>query len=280
MVAAVVLGATGAVGASAAPAPPGGGAGTLPPKPEAASDNVGILKGSAYVAKPRTAVVLPVQVQRVYAAAESKIDLDAGTLTTKNLAFVITNPGPDEVYGVFPDTVTTILGFGALPVTATLHLTQLADADGVLVPIVVDNVANINVPFDSTTTLTGQVTARLSDVTVDQVPLDVGPACTTAVPVTLTASGKASGTIPGPGEYAPFPGGTLKGEFTLPPFSGCGVDGQDLDPLLTGTVSGPGNKIILNQSPLGDYDPTQPNDCRNDRGRPCRAPTQPPLPTP
>ncbi|MBC7269927.1 MAG: hypothetical protein H5T76_14660, partial [Streptomyces sp.] len=48
-----------------------------------------------------------------------------------------------------------------------------------------------------------------------------------------------------PGEpvvgYQLTSGGPLTGEFTIPAFTGCGTGGEDLDPLLTASVSGPGN---------------------------------------
>lgn len=43
--------------------------------------------------------------------------------------------------------------------------------------------------------------------------------------------------------YLLLSGGALSGEATVPAFTGCGTDGEDLDRLLTASVSGPGNHI-------------------------------------
>jgi hypothetical protein len=44
-----------------------------------------------------------------------------------------------------------------------------------------------------------------------------------------------------------FLGGPLDGEIEIPPFSGCGTGGEDLDPLFTASLSGLGNAITMNQ---------------------------------
>ncbi|CAM5523072.1 hypothetical protein SHIRM173S_11111 [Streptomyces hirsutus] len=43
--------------------------------------------------------------------------------------------------------------------------------------------------------------------------------------------------------YLLLSGGVLSGEATVPAFTGCGAGGENLDRLLTASVSGPGNQI-------------------------------------
>lgn len=98
---------------------------------------------------------------------------------------------------------------------------------------------------------------RLFDVTVNGEPVDVGPDCRSARPmhVTLTGIGQF---FPLPTGYNIGRGGPLTGTVTIPPFTGCGV-GEDLDPLFTGSISGPGNFLKLTQGRL----------CAANNGRGC-----------
>jgi hypothetical protein len=98
-------------------------------------------------------------------------------------------------------------------------------------------------PFTYSVTATSQLSARIHDVKVNGVPLDVGPNCRTATPINATLTG-------GTPQYTDIlKGGPLSGTVEIPPFSGCGVT-ENLDPLLTGTVSGPGNRVEVVQGTL------------------------------
>jgi hypothetical protein len=44
-----------------------------------------------------------------------------------------------------------------------------------------------------------------------------------------------------------FLGGPLEGEVEIPPFSGCRTGGEDLAPLFTASLSGPGDAITINR---------------------------------
>ena len=59
----------------------------------------------------------------------------------------------------------------------------------------------------------------------------------------------------------------LKGKVTIPEFTGCGTQGDDLDPLLNGTISGPGNMLHMTQGILGTWNKHKPGDCQG-----CRPP--------
>ncbi|CAM5575902.1 hypothetical protein STENM223S_04781 [Streptomyces tendae] len=98
---------------------------------------------------------------------------------------------------------------------------------------------------------------RLTALEVNGTPLDVGSGCPTEPSLTsadpdpakhpgdhAVLYGKAEQVL---GEdvtgYTILTGGPLSGEVTIPAFTGCGTGGEDLDRLLTASVSGPGNYI-------------------------------------
>jgi len=140
-----------------------------------------------------------------------------------------------------PPVRATFLTFGFVPVTATLHLTELGtirivSVSGVTAP-----------PYPITVTSTSKVLLRVSNVRVNGVPLDVGPGCRPAAPLRLVLVGRGQNK-PLRG-YTVSTGGTLSGEMTIPPFIDCGVT-ENLDPLLTGSISGRGNFVKLTQGKL------------------------------
>jgi hypothetical protein len=143
----------------------------------------------------------------------------------------------------------TFLAFGFVPVRATLHLTELS-------PIRIVSVSDITAPpYPITVRATTKVSVRISGVSVNGVPLNVGPHCGTAKPVTLVLIGKGTNSLP-PKGYTVETGGPLWGTPTIPPFTGCGVT-ENLDRLLTGTISGPGNHLEQTQGKL--CGPSQPS---------------------
>lgn len=127
----------------------------------------------------------------------------------------------------------SFVNFGFVPTTARMQLTQIG-------------FARVNLTFTGVRPFYGYVeglahyVVRVYDATVNGVPLDVGPSCQTEIDIEIT------GTYP---EYTTTPGGVLHGMFDIPPFTGCGAT-EDLDPLLTGAISGPGNYAKLTQGPL------------------------------
>jgi hypothetical protein len=154
------------------------------------------------------------------------------------------DPGKITGTTMMPPSKITILGFGFLPITATMELLPLdyptdnhiIDVEGTTIPE----------PDGTSTVLTRlDVYGKLSDVTVNGVALDVGNSCLTAEPIQLYLRGE---------KYDMSYGGILRTDpnfadplyrgFTLPRFSGCGVK-EDLDSLLSGMSSGPGNQACV-----------------------------------
>ncbi|MBQ1089696.1 DUF6801 domain-containing protein [Streptomyces sp. B93] len=145
----------------------------------------------------------------------------------------------------------TFLTFGFTPTTATMVLEQTG-------PMTVDSLGFMDFSTFFTyldTYVRLPVVLRVTSLEVNGTPLDVGPDCRTET--SLSSTDPEPDKFPGdhmvlygrgempPGEpvvgYQLTSGGPLTGEFTIPAFTGCGTGGEDLDPLLTASVSGPGN---------------------------------------
>jgi hypothetical protein len=235
----------------------GGDGGRLPQ--QLGGTNAGALTdGTTNVHKTRTVVTLPRTLLRTYANNQDR--QPHHILYNTSPVWAVTHIGPHPHYGVFPPTHVSVLGFGAVPITATLHLTQPTDAKGFLTPLVVRSKGQVVPPFKIyPTRVDGPVLLRLSDVRVDQVPLRVGPACRTVTPVQLHLVGLDP-------HYNLFTGGPLNGTTTIPAFTGCGSAANPLDRLITGSISGPGVKLHLVQGSLSPWNTKLPRDCR------CRPP--------
>lgn len=150
-----------------------------------------------------------------------------------------------------PPFKSTFLTFGFTPTTATMILEQagpMTVASDVLL-VFPDNIAE--------TYVRAPLVLRVLDVEVNGTRLDVGPSCRTQTPLSSPEPDPA--TYPGPhlvmlgkGQlingtdatgYVLTSGGPLTGEVTIPAFTGCGAGGEDLDRLLTASISGPGNYV-------------------------------------
>jgi hypothetical protein len=141
-----------------------------------------------------------------------------------------------RIVHALPPAHATFLGFGFMPVSATMQLTEI----GTMNVIGVGTASAL-----SSNTAWSLMALRIYDVKVNGHALAVGPHCQTVRPVLIKLTGLSSGVQP----YSLQSGGPLTGQVTIPPFTGCGVT-ENLDPLFTGTVSGPGNYTKLTQGPL------------------------------
>jgi hypothetical protein len=243
-----------AAGAAPAPRSAAADAGyptTIRP-PHGGSDDAALTNGSATVRKAKTVITVPVTLQRAY--ANETFHVAHNILYSTTPTWAVTRLGRHPRFGYFPVTHSAVLGFGAIPITADLHLRQVAE-HGQIVPIVVTSKIQQAFPFKTYPThVRGEVDVRLANVRVDRVALNVGANCHTAVPMKIDLVGFAPA-------YNLFTGGPLSGALTIPPFTGCGTNGDDLDPLLNGTISGAGNRLALHQGNLAPFDTSAPNDC-------------------
>ena len=150
-------------------------------------------------------------------------------------ARLVSAPGYFEVDSVgqfdFPDSSSTTLAFGFMPITARIQFTAS--------PATVVTVKNGTAP--ATTTIGYTQTIRVYDVRLNGTPLDVGPSCQTRGPADTVLSGSAPA-------YNVLSGGPLAGHVDIPAFTSCrGAAGEDLDPLITASISGPGNVLDIRQ---------------------------------
>ncbi|CAM5443592.1 hypothetical protein STENM36S_04467 [Streptomyces tendae] len=171
----------------------------------------------------------------------------------------------------------TFLSFDFVPVTATMVLEQTG-------PVRIDSRLKLYL-LEGLTTMDTYVRAPLvlhvTSLEVNGTPLDVGPGCRTEKSLSsvdpdpanfpgdhlvLFGRGEQVTGQPATG-YQLTSGGVLSGEATIPAFTGCGTGGEDLDRLLTASVSGPGNYIkqvqgqtcaVMNVNPLECTEDLQP----------------------
>jgi Family of unknown function (DUF6801) len=132
-----------------------------------------------------------------------------------------------------PPVRATFLSFGFVPTTATLQITQAGTLNVVAV-----GSGSTSLRFSRVESL---ASIRVEKVLVNGAPLNVGARCQTVRPFPLVLTGKPP--------YSLDFGGVLKGTITVPPFTGCGV-GENLDPIFSASVSGPGNFVQLTQGSL------------------------------
>ncbi|MFB7664358.1 DUF6801 domain-containing protein [Kitasatospora sp. NPDC056138] len=142
----------------------------------------------------------------------------------------------------------TFLTYGFIPTTAKLELKPV----GGLTIVAIGN-AFWNEPIEFA--IYGYQSMRISDVKINGTPLDVGPDCTTAEPIKLALRGRQDSFLPGGGDgkpdYSLQGGGPIsQKDLYIPPFTGCGTGGDNLDALFTAAVSGPDNSLNLEQGPL------------------------------
>ncbi|MFH8729816.1 DUF6801 domain-containing protein [Streptomyces termitum] len=182
-----------------------------------------------------------------------------------------------------PPFTSTFVAFGFQPVTATMVLEQTG-------PIKVDTLFRAVATGDNylDNKVRAPLVLRVLDVKVNGVKLDVGPSCRTETSLTSPEPDPARypgdhlvlvglGMIPF-GEnakgYVLTGGGPLTGEMTIPAFKGCGAKGENLDRLLTASISGPGNYVRQTQGQtcnfLNPFPPADP-ECTED-GQPYQIP--------
>ncbi|WP_225801016.1 DUF6801 domain-containing protein [Streptomyces sp. NK15101] len=169
----------------------------------------------------------------------------------------------------------TFLTFGFAPVTATMVLEQTG-------PLTVDSDVLLVFPDNlSETYIRARLVLRVLDVRVNGTRLDVGPSCRTEQPLAspepdpakypgnhlvLLGKGQLINGTDATG-YLLTGGGPLTGEVSIPAFKGCGAGGENLDRLLTASISGPGNHIkqIQGQTCAVGVDVPTDGQCTEDR---------------
>lgn len=200
------------------------------------------------------------------------------TFTPVTAALYLSSPkGATAGYGIgLPVTVHTV-AFGAIPIQVGLQLEQLRDADDLPVPLQLSfgetvywHPQQVRPGFssqeeESAATVTGEVRVRLTSLSADGV--DVGLGDCVSAPIELDLHGKPywvgdplldphtqsfevgsteSSTWAAARGIGTTNGGGISGTIDLPAFSHCLTkSGEDLAPLLTSAISGPGNAVTI-----------------------------------
>ncbi|AYG79356.1 hypothetical protein DWB77_01469 [Streptomyces hundungensis] len=240
-------------------APPARGAARAAAAPECRGDTTQPLALSAYatgyadVTKMGNASLIPVFCTQVVQGLNriKRIEVRPGVF---ELHLLQSSTGRLDYRGraQTPPGPATFLTFGFMPTTATMTLEQTG-------PMTIDSDLN-NTAGHGETYIRIPLVLRISDVSVNGTPLDVGPNCRTSAPlyspdpdparntkdhmVMLGVLKKGTDTVWR--GYSLSRGGPLDGSVTIPAFTGCGV-GEDLSPLFTASVSGPVNTVKQNQ---------------------------------
>ncbi len=154
----------------------------------------------------------------------------------------------------FSPVTAAFLGFGFVPVSATVEFLpveyqtqRMIDFTGNLYTDPVTELPSLHADL--------RVMARMSHAEINGVPLDLGADCMTKEPVHLVLDGPYEAF--GVGHVSTEP----NGGFTLPGFQGCGTGGQDLNPLLDGMSSGPGNQAYVDTYNLAGCTEPDPASC-------------------
>ncbi|MFT4287913.1 hypothetical protein [Nocardioides sp.] len=204
------------------------------------------------------------------------------TTTYRAYTFLSSPAGATDGYGIgMPITVRTV-AFGAVPVEVGLRIEQLRDEDDLPVALEVAMTVTGYYPAtpvevrpgvtsteSSSARLTGQVRVRLTALAVDGIDVGLGDCVSPPISLDLTSNTAwKSDPLTDPDldpEVAATPsgstarvdwlaarglakimGGAVSGQLEIPAFSDCRTTaGEDVSPLLTGAVSGPGNAVTV-----------------------------------
>ncbi|WP_344201930.1 hypothetical protein [Aeromicrobium alkaliterrae] len=193
-------------------------------------------------------------------------------------------PGGGADVGLINEMEVNLLAFGSIPATATLTM-RTPIVDGRVQPLSihiwqateVGRATSCDPSFvaEPSALVEGQVNIYVSDLSIDGVPVELGPSCRTERPSDLylwgdfasgaytAGSGGPLGAYDGlhPGSILPLTSPVYQGAFEgrdipastgieVAPFTGCGTGSDDLGPLLTAMASGPNNPVSAVQGPL------------------------------
>lgn len=195
-------------------------------------------------APPQQQKVAP-QAEPMAPAAGLKVTFDVDAVNT------IAKVGADVAIKGELETFLDIFGPPPSPVTGTLKLYDVKDAYLVVFrfmpvhnsinfpPGKVSGTAAVDVstqPWVANVDTISEINLRLYNVRQDGVDLKVGGACRTAKPMKVP--------LKGPIKLVPGAKSVFKTKADLPAFTGCGTK-EDLDPLVSGLVSGPDNPMTV-----------------------------------
>lgn len=223
----------------------------------------------AETAKAKQWVRVPWQLAAIMSVAKGRTyppdDPRYQGVESTNWVYLVAPKGEEHNYGLAaPFTVRTV-AFGTVPVTAKVQLIQSRTADGLPKPLIVkqstDNYRHLPPGKDQVNSdahLEGELTVRITELTVDGIGLNLRGRCQTVAPGDIELIGRGYARYPPTvdedrpwltGNYVAVPGGLLTGTIDIPAFGGCGTaNGDDVSAVLNATVSGNDNQVRLNVS--------------------------------
>lgn len=261
----------------------------------------------SYVGKAKQYSRLPIsigalQVRNTPSTSDSTCTVDPPWMRHWNYKSRMTAVSPEgSPYptGIFPDATVRTVAFGAVPVEATVTMSQPRDADDLPVPVEIDAPASQYCageqyrPFPNLDgSWTGQMfknygangsgplTIGIKRLSIDGVPITLSASCKTVKPATLHIESlpytqddpnipledhpllDTHNTTPYYNQFAA--GGRLFGNVEIPPFTGCvTASGDDLSALLSASISGTANEIEARTGPPGSRGcwPTRDSTC-------------------
>jgi hypothetical protein len=247
----------------------------LPDPDSTAVYNSAAQGGLAYAKRAKQWVRSPDGMVTFYGrTVEGRVDGDCHHVCDKHFessgrAFFVSPEGAPADYGYLAPMTVRSVGFGLIPVEATVQISQRRQ-DGLPIPfessLAGSNHVDTSVQSRTLYSVSNGVTVedsmnvQILKVLVDGVDLGLTGDCRTVTPapMTMTAPGY---TIPDPSRtpttrlewfaradpnsfFHPDWGGTLNGTIDIPPFTGCTTaSGDDLSELMTLSASGPDNPI-------------------------------------
>lgn len=147
----------------------------------------------------------------------------------------VTEEGRIEGDLVLPPADGYFVAFRFMPSTNTTEFIQQGKATG--------TVRNLDMgAMTADVDMTVRLFVLVRDVKQDGVPLNVGKRCRTTRPSAIRIKGKVN--------LAPGAETEVKSRYAISPFTGCGAT-EELDPLITGLVSGPDNLQITRMTSCG-----------------------------
>lgn len=174
-----------------------------------------------------------------------------------NVAFLVSPKGSRNTYGDMPPFTVRTVAFGAIPVQATIQISQRRNAAdepiGIELVSFVEKFSGKAEEFYHDVTVKDALWVTVLDLRIDGVRIPLTGTCRTSEPAPLNLLGKGGGfqtnlTLDLTKYYRAAPGGRLAGTMDIPAFSGCTTASDDLSELLTASVSGTGNPVKLNVS--------------------------------
>lgn len=191
--------------------------------------------------------------------------------TTVSRVFPVSPSGAPDPFGQMEPVRVRTVAFGSVPSEAVVTISLPRDDEGLPVPLIARQ-SDGNCGSDggrryTDASVQGSVNVTISDVKVDGVALKLEGVCRAQASLDVVGKGFSSGDpdVDRDEVYVGVRGGLLAGTLDISRFTGCVTRaGEDISPLISSLLSGPGNPVKIRQGNLGG--------CFPDGEQPCQMP--------